>query len=181
MKQKTITREEVRLTSRGAIATWPKRGCRAKPRKSPWHRASTSYSPINSLWLPLVRRLKVEMPKTWQSSPNTCLICGKSFFVAWRDHFRGHYLYSLCSDRCVAERRNMLRRRRRREHAEQRQKDLNGRICVHCGGLVQASRNTKRYCLVRCRVAAYRAGRGEASMSGATPRADMPARRSDVR
>jgi hypothetical protein len=161
LKQKIITRDEVRLNSRGAIATLPKRGCRASRRPGVAGVRFTTYLPIKSLWLPLVRRLKVEMPQPWGSSASTCMICGKPFFFAWLNRYQTHYLYSICSDRCAAERRNAPRRERRRSHAEARRRDMTERTCGHCGAPLGASRATKRYCSVRCRVAAYRAGRAE--------------------
>ena len=159
VKEKAITREEVRLTRRGVIATLPERGCRAGRHK--FYGLST----IERLWLPLVRKLsKVEMPKPWGSSPRQCLICGRQFFVAWRDRYRVHYVHPLCSDRCAAERRNMYRRQRRKHQSEERQKDLGDRICLHCGAPVHANRNTKRYCSVRCRVASSAASRSSSLM-----------------
>ena len=80
----------------------------------------------------------------------------------------------------MAERRNVTRRRRRREYAEERQKVMSDRAYVNCGAPIVPNSDTKRYCSVRCRVAAYRAGRAEASMSGTMPSADMPARRTEI-
>ena len=158
MRQRAITRDEERRTNHGAIATLPKIGCQAKIRRD-WRGRYITYSPIKRLWLPLVRKLKVEMPKTWGSSPHSCIVCGTLFFSAWRDRYPVHYVHPLCSDRCAAERRNVVRRRRRHEQAEERQKDLSDWTCLNCGGPVHANRNTKRYCSVRCRVAAHRTGR----------------------
>jgi len=162
MKQNTIARDEVRLTRRGEIATMPKRGFRGRRLRHRWGFTYIGYSPIEDLWHPLLRKLKVEMPKPRGWSPLTCTICDKQFFLAWHDRYPGHYLQPICSDACVAERRNVTRRRRRREYAEERQKVMSGRACVHCGTPLDANRDTKRYCSVRCRVAAYRAGRAEA-------------------
>jgi hypothetical protein len=156
MKQKVITREEVRVTRRGMIATLPKRACRAGKHKAYGY---TIYLPIERLWLPLVRKLNVEMPAPWGSEALNCVMCGKKFFVAWRKHFSGHYLHPVCSDGCAGERRNIARRRWRREHAEQRRKEISHQTCPHCGGAVHGNRNTKRYCSVRCRVAAHRCSR----------------------
>ena len=155
--KKIITRDEVRLSNRGAITTLPVRGCRASSKGDPYGRIT--YLPMESLWLPLVRRLKVEMPKPWGVRPQTCIVCGKQFFVSWRDRYRVHYRHPLCSDICAAERRNRARRDRRRAKSEERQMGMSNRSCVHCGALLEANRATKHYCSVRCRVAAYRARR----------------------
>ena len=158
MTEKPITREEVRLTSRGAIATLPRRGCKGKRLKHGVGFFYTHYSPRKDLWRPLLRRLKVEMPEPWGTPPRSCVVCDKEFLVAWRRHYARHYSYSICSDKCVADLRNMTRRRRRRKHAAERQKAMGNRTCVHCGVPLDANRATKRYCSVRCRVAAHRAG-----------------------
>jgi hypothetical protein len=158
---KIISRDEVRLASRGTIATLPTRGCRAK-RQTAAGLFYIVYVPIKALWLPLVRRLKVEMPMPRGARPVPCDICGTPFLYAWLGRDDGFYSRRVCSDLCAAEWRKMLRRERRQMQAEEH-RNQTARICAHCERPLQARRITKRYCTTKCRVADYRSRRTKAA------------------
>jgi hypothetical protein len=163
MKQKAITREEVRLNKQGAIATLPKRGCRIRTRKLGRGYVLVTYVAVEKLWRPLLRQLKATLPQPRGNEPLNCVICKKRFFHATPEGHPGYFSADVCSDKCVVERRSMVGRLRRREQANERQMDLSDRTCLHCGEPIQANRNTKRYCSERCRVAAHRSLRSARS------------------
>ena len=154
--KRIIRRDEVRLSSMGTIATLPKRGCRTK-RQTTAGLSFIVYMPIKRLWLPLLRRLKVETPRP-RGAPKTCDICRTPFFYAWLSRYDGFYSRRVCSDLCAAKWRNMLRRERRQRHAEEH-RNQTARICAHCGRPLQACRITKRFCTTGCRVAEHRSRR----------------------
>jgi len=153
VKQKPIKRSEVRLNSRGAIVTLPQRGCRARRRESSFG-TYLVHSPIKSLWLPLVRRLKVEMPEPHWFMRGKCRVCERPFLLA---SIAGNYSRNICSDKCVATWNKTKRCKWRRDQAAKRREDMSHRTCAYCGGALNAERKSKRYCSVLCRVAAYRA------------------------
>jgi predicted nucleic acid-binding Zn ribbon protein len=155
LREKPITRDEVRLTKGGTLATLPKRGYQGRRAKQPLGFFHTVYCPKEDLWRSLLRKLDVEMPKPIRYPPKTCVLCGKQFFFATYD--RGHGPY-VCSDKCADKRRNLARRYQRLERSKGRQKLIRNRACLYCGSAVKATRVTKRYCSGRCRVAAHRRG-----------------------
>jgi hypothetical protein len=154
VKQNPIKRCDVRLNSRGAIITLPVRGCRARRRVDPMFGSYLIYSPVKSLWLPLVRRLKVQMPESRYSRPAKCRVCRRLFLLA---SIEGNYSWDVCSDQCATTWNKTNRREERRDRAAERRKAKSHRTCAHCGGPLNAERKSKQYCSVRCRVAAHRA------------------------
>jgi hypothetical protein len=168
MKQKVITREEVRLNKKGAIATLPKRGCRTRTRKFGFGYVLVTYGAVEKLWSPLLRQLNVALPQPRGTEPRNCEICKKRFFHASPVGHAGYFSADVCSDKCAVERRNIVRRLRRREQASERQMNLSDQNCFHCGEPIKANRKTRCYCSVRCRVAAHRAARRSRRFSNAT-------------
>jgi hypothetical protein len=148
MRRKPVSRDEVRIfsdhrwyPSTPSITTAPIDAVRA-----------TEYSwghPILRLWDPLLRELGEPTLGTFVMAPEPCRQCGRKF---WRDH-RSPGLY--CSDHCAA-----LARRAKYATAQgaARATARSGRRCERCGEPIKAARSTMRYCSVRCRVAAHRAG-----------------------
>jgi hypothetical protein len=104
-----------------------------------------------------VKRWKEREPRmpfpSWVQYPQQCRACGKWFFCA-----DGHTKMRFCSDPCIAageravvtayvQSRSVSRERGRRNKCEQ------------CGGPLESSRSSRRYCSGRCRTAAHRGGR----------------------
>lgn len=98
---------------------------------------------------------------------NTCRVCKKKFFNArtyrtaprtgYRVVITGKKSSSFCSDACLTKWRKRKRAEQRKEEAATRAEARSGRVCEQCGEPIEAARSTKRYCSIKCRVAAHRA------------------------
>ena len=81
------------------------------------------------------------VPSEWREKRCDC--CGKFFLARGREWSSPLY----CSARCVGEARNERRRAARLEPRISK--------CLVCGASFQHQRSSRRYCSVRCRVAAH--------------------------
>jgi endogenous inhibitor of DNA gyrase (YacG/DUF329 family) len=171
MRRKPVRRDEVRFNGR-TITTAPVDAVGAYE----WgHPAGV----ILRLWAPMLRELNHAQRKEWESyaearkkfagsgtgapepitlpgsyeltmAPAPCRQCGRRF---WRNHRSANGAF--CSDHCAAfARRGKYAATRSKERAAAR----SSRRCENeaCGRPIEAERSTKRFCSVRCRVAAFR-------------------------
>jgi hypothetical protein len=162
MRRRPVTRDEVRLTERGRIATLPADSVR----QVKYYLAS-----IPEVWAPLVQTLKqaqdensawkrrtwgsrftppdpITMPRPKWRTPIECRHCKRGFYIAQRC-----FGTSYCSDKC---RRSANAVGYVKARSEAREVDRAKLCCGTCGKKLTAQRSTARFCSTRCRVAAHR-------------------------
>jgi hypothetical protein len=161
MRKRPITRDEVRV-DHYRVRTLPIGSFHEK-------------QPIARLWQPLLDRLQQEEMKWWESGPATkpelwgefgesrvtiatpdtqasCHHCGRRFY-----HHHRHPS-KWCSNLCAREARAPGIAAMVKASSQARAKARAGRRCRECKKPIKdASRASKQYCSVRCRVAAFRA------------------------
>ena len=142
MRRKPVRRDEVRFNGR-SITTAP--ADVVGPYS--WRNPTEIFKP---LWELLVDALGAPMPPRYElREAEPCRQCGRKY---WRN-YRSGGVY--CSDRCAALAR---RAKYATTQGAARAAARAGRKCEGCGEPLRAARSTKRFCSVRCRVAAFRAG-----------------------
>lgn len=163
MRKQPVTRDEVRLTERGYIATLPADSVRQD---------KYGLKPIPQVWALLVQTLKqaqdensawkrrtwgsrstppdpIKMPRPkWGTPIVECRHCGRGFYVGQRC-----FGTSYCSDKCKRAANAVGYVKARSESRAAERKDL---CCERCSKKLTAQRSTARFCSVRCRVAAHR-------------------------
>jgi endogenous inhibitor of DNA gyrase (YacG/DUF329 family) len=141
MRRKPVSRDEVRFNG-STITTAPMDAVGPYS----WRNPTEIFEP---LWEPLVDALGTWMPPRFELvEAEPCRQCGRKF---WRN-CRSNGFY--CSDRCAAIAR---RAKYATTQGAARAAARSGRRCERCGEPIEAERSTKRFCSVRCRVAAFRA------------------------
>jgi hypothetical protein len=183
MRRKPVTRSEIRYDGK-RVTTLPIDAVR----KDKWGDAE----PLRKLWAPLLRSLNRESKRTdelfakdrrehvpalkvlpWEPircpqpycallGPHTCQQCRRKFYrvIMSSDRF--------CCDDCAEARGRERRATRNAAMVEARSQERVAaradRRCANpdCNKPLPAQRSTMKYCTVRCRVAAHRAGKGSA-------------------
>jgi hypothetical protein len=184
MKQKPIQRGEVRLDGY-RIMTMPRRGVEEyrgrdsmiapyQPIMRLWHPLVRRLEAERAAYLKSIDwkpEIATRSIGGWRSGqiknavhdtgslyprhPATCRVCGETFFIVSNDQYWKSTTF-ICSDACLVKRRAELRAARRRKKADERGAMLSKRSCRWCGGPVNATRTSRVFCSVKCRVAMHR-------------------------
>jgi endogenous inhibitor of DNA gyrase (YacG/DUF329 family) len=187
MRTKPVQREEIRCS--WAIETMPANSLRKGD--------NGDLESIAELWAPLLRTLDQERKALWEDwvqrgvdradNPpepikvprpyhrSVCRHCGRAFYKADKGSRRNGGAPLYCSDKCVAAVHALAMAPIVKARSKARATIRADRKCATCGKPIKAKRSTMKFCSVKCRVAAHRAGDREIETK------EKPSHRDDVR